>query len=95
MSQLRVLEMANNQLTGKIPRDLGKAESLTKILLSGNKLTGSIPAQVLNSKELQVFDVSMNQLKGRIPPHKLTIPASAFSHNLGLCDAPLPPCKHL
>lgn len=94
MTALQVLEMVNNRLSGRIPQELaGAFSSLTTVLLSNNRLNGSIPKEVLNIETLQHFDVSGNQLSGRIPPHNLSIPASAFSDNPGLCDAPLPPCK--
>ncbi|CAO2840719.1 unnamed protein product [Amaranthus hypochondriacus] len=93
MTFLRELKMEGNGLTGRIPKELGNAESLSTILLSNNSLSGRLPRKVLNLDNLQVFDVSWNKLSGKIPAHKANISASAFSHNVGLCDAPLPPCK--
>ncbi|KAL2907268.1 hypothetical protein RDABS01_005978 [Bienertia sinuspersici] len=95
LKHLQVLEMVSNRLSGRIPKQLGNAKELKRVLLSRNRLNGSIPSKVLNLEKLQVFDVSRNQLSGEIPAHNLSIPASAFSRNLGLCGAPLPPCKRL
>ncbi|XP_021731303.1 MDIS1-interacting receptor like kinase 2-like [Chenopodium quinoa] len=94
LHKLWVLKMVSNRLTGRIPQELGNAKQLTTILSSRHRLSGSIPKKVLNLANLQEFDVSRNQLSGKIPPHNSSIPASAFSHNLGLCNAPLPSCKN-
>ncbi|KAL2907272.1 Brassinosteroid LRR receptor kinase BRL2 [Bienertia sinuspersici] len=98
ISYINTMILSNNPFGGIIPKSLGNLKHLQvleMVLLSRNRLNGSIPSNVLNLEKLQVFDVSRNQLSGEIPAHNLSIPASAFSRNLGLCGAPLPPCKHL
>ncbi|KAL5706631.1 hypothetical protein ACHQM5_024774 [Ranunculus cassubicifolius] len=94
LSGLKRLELRGNGLSGGIPAGLGEAKELTSVVLSGNNLNGHIPQEVLNFESLVEFDVSRNNLTGRIPAHKASIPASAFKGNLGLCGAPLSPCKH-
>ncbi|KAL2944894.1 hypothetical protein RDABS01_033241 [Bienertia sinuspersici] len=94
LKNLKIIGLSSNELTGKIPNSLGELSQLSSLNLDHNKLTGSIPANVLNLMNLEVFDVSMNQLSGKIPPHKSNFPASSFSGNPGLCDAPLPPCNN-
>ncbi|KAL2923673.1 hypothetical protein RDABS01_015164 [Bienertia sinuspersici] len=95
LNELRDVLFSNNKFIGPIPPSFGNLSLLKRLLLSKNMLSGDIPSNVLNLKNLEVFNVSTNQLTGKIPPHKSSFPASAFSQNLGLCDAPLPPCNWL
>lgn len=94
LSKMILIAISQNKLTRHILHSFGKLSNLHFIALSQNKLTRSIPAKVLNLKSLEYFDVSDNHLRGRIPPQTLNISVSGFSGNLGLSDAPLPPCKH-
>ncbi|GER35086.1 leucine-rich receptor-like protein kinase family protein [Striga asiatica] len=87
------LEMEKNELVGEIPKSLGNPYRLNTILLSGNGLSGGIPMEVLNNKFLKRFNVSDNRLSGEIPAHNVSIPASGFEGNAGLCGEPLPPCN--
>lgn len=66
--QNKKLELANNNLQGKIPADLEALSNLTTLDLSNNRLTGPIPSWLLQlKKNLKKLDLSRNQFKGPIP----------------------------
>ena len=72
LSQLTLLDLGWNQLTGSIP-NFDKLPNLRYLALSRNQLTGSIPNfdKLSNLLELDLFD---NQLTGILPDHTLTNP---------------------
>ncbi|KAL6124712.1 hypothetical protein ACLB2K_077223 [Fragaria x ananassa] len=61
------LPMGENNLTGSIPRDIGKVSRLEEIYLGNNKLYGSIPSSVVNLTELTILHLQGNNLNGSIP----------------------------
>jgi pimeloyl-ACP methyl ester carboxylesterase len=61
------LQLANNNLVGAIPAELGLLSSLGNLQLAQNQLSGSIPAQLGNLIGLTYLDMSNNQLSGAIP----------------------------
>ena len=46
MTQLTVLNLCRNKLTGAIPVELGQMTQLTKLDLCANQLTGAIPGEL-------------------------------------------------
>ncbi|CAO2831801.1 unnamed protein product [Amaranthus hypochondriacus] len=65
---LEFLTIANNvNVTGSIPKSLGKLKKLYHLDLNSNSLTGPIPKEVLQSKGLKEVDLSNNKLSGPIP----------------------------
>ena len=67
LSQLEVLFLEGNSLTGPIPAWLGDLGNLTKVYLRKNYLSGTIPVKIGNLSELVMFDAGANQLSGSIP----------------------------
>ena len=61
------LDLANNQLTGEIPAELGQLTQLQFLNLGGNQLTGEIPAELAQLTQLQFLILRPNQLTGKIP----------------------------
>ncbi|XVF64978.1 hypothetical protein PTKIN_Ptkin09bG0210000 [Pterospermum kingtungense] len=61
------LDLSCNNLTGEIPRSLGKLSSIRALNLSHNHLTGSIPVSFSNLTEVESLDLSYNKLSGEIP----------------------------
>ncbi|XP_058110856.1 probable LRR receptor-like serine/threonine-protein kinase At3g47570 [Magnolia sinica] len=66
-SELNVLNLYGNLLTGRIPTELGSLTKLTRLILGLNSLTGSIPPSFGNLSSLTYLHLSRNSIKGRIP----------------------------
>ena len=66
----RVIELSldRNGLTGAIPAELGRLESLRSLSLASNRLTGGIPPGIGRLTSLEVLEISNNRLTGSIPP---------------------------
>jgi Leucine-rich repeat (LRR) protein len=64
---LRALLLANNKLSGPIPKGIGRLKNLTDLRLNRNRLTGPIPADLANAPSLQVLRLDHNRLSGPIP----------------------------
>ncbi|CAN0887955.1 DNA damage-repair/toleration protein DRT100 [Linum grandiflorum] len=72
MPKLMYIYMGNNQLSGRIPTDIGKLGSqLYALDFDGNRFTGSIPASISEliglSQNLTFIDLQNNQLSRHIP----------------------------
>ncbi|KDP41694.1 hypothetical protein JCGZ_16101 [Jatropha curcas] len=62
------LTVANNKLTGPIPRSIGRAwNTLTEALFLGNRLTGCLPFEIGYLQKATVLDFGTNLLTGPIP----------------------------
>ena len=59
--------MADNDLEGTIPPELGILTDLRTLDLNGNDLTGNIPQELANLPNLETLDLGNNQLTGEIP----------------------------
>ncbi|CDP19636.1 unnamed protein product [Coffea canephora] len=69
LTQLHVLDLSSNYLSGEIPRVVGKLASMLNLYLHDNKLTGGIPQELGMLTELLYLDLSTNSLNGSIPEH--------------------------
>lgn len=68
-SNFQELELAGNNLGGKIPPIIGDlSTSLVQINLDENLLFGSIPPHISNLVNLTLLNLSSNHLNGTIPP---------------------------
>ena len=56
-----------NNLSGKLPEDLGILRRLTHLVLRGNELTGEIPEALGDLSELVCLSLWSNELTGEIP----------------------------
>ena len=61
------LFLGGNQLTGKIPSELGDLTKLEWLYLNNNQLTTEIPAELGDLANLRVLSLMDNQLTGEIP----------------------------
>ena len=61
------LFLGSNQLTGKIPSELGGLTKLEWLYLNNNQLTGEIPAELGDLANLRGLSLMDNQLTGEIP----------------------------
>ncbi|KAJ0962687.1 hypothetical protein J5N97_027809 [Dioscorea zingiberensis] len=78
LTELRVLSLKSNHLSGSIP-DLSSLSALKLLFLSDNSLSGPIPSSLTTLSRLYRLDLSSNLLYGPIPlsfnrlPHLLTL----------------------
>ncbi|KAL7218701.1 hypothetical protein ACSBR2_011884 [Camellia fascicularis] len=84
---LQVLNLSNNDLSGRIPSCLGNLINLESLDFSQNKLSGEIPQQLTLLTFLEFLNVSNNNLTGPIPHGKKlsTFKNNSYEGNLGLC----------
>jgi Leucine-rich repeat (LRR) protein len=66
LTNLEMLYLNYNELTGTISTKIGDLKSLQQLYLSSNKLTGNIPEELYGLTSLQELDLSGNELAGRI-----------------------------
>ncbi|KAJ1285944.1 hypothetical protein BS78_03G315800, partial [Paspalum vaginatum] len=57
----------NNQLSGRIPAELGSITTLQILRFDNNKFTGAVPANISNLVNLNGLNFAGNQLHGTIP----------------------------
>ena len=67
LAALEQLGLANNQLSGVIPRELGSLSRLMFLNLEKNQLGGSVPEELGNATALIGLLLSSNRLGGTIP----------------------------
>ncbi|KAK9050151.1 hypothetical protein SSX86_030879 [Deinandra increscens subsp. villosa] len=67
LSQLRVLSLRSNGLTGGIPSDLSNLGSIRSVYLQNNKFSGGFPPSLANMTSVERVDLSGNEFSGPIP----------------------------
>ncbi|KAL4631873.1 hypothetical protein ACB092_04G009400 [Castanea dentata] len=88
------LDLSSNNFSGEIPKSIVNCDYLNVLRLENNQLTGFIPPEINQLQRLGNFSVANNLLSGPVPVFSgRTIPAESYANNLGLCGAPLEPCK--
>ncbi|WKA07398.1 hypothetical protein VitviT2T_025232 [Vitis vinifera] len=64
---LIVLNLANNNFSGKIKNSIGLLYRIQTLHLRNNSLTGALPLSLKNCKDLCLVDFGRNKLSGKIP----------------------------
>ena len=62
------IELAYNNLRGRLPPELAQLDRLETLRLYGNGLTGHIPPEFARLDRLSALELSLNLLTGHIPP---------------------------
>lgn len=68
LTNLEWLFLGNNNLSGKIPSNIGKLKNLKKLHLQKNNLSGNIPEEIYDLSKLESLTVENNKLTGKISP---------------------------
>ena len=68
LSNLAVLELYGNNLTGTIPSAIGNFSNLWYLDLERNRLTGTIPSTLAHLSKLNTLYMVCNELTGTVPP---------------------------
>ncbi len=80
MTNLRMLDLARNELVGPIPKGLGTMKDLAILQLNRNMLSGTIPSELTNNKRLQILLLDNNHLHGRTEELCAAQGAPKFKH---------------
>ncbi|ESQ38820.1 hypothetical protein EUTSA_v10022498mg [Eutrema salsugineum] len=67
LSQLRVLSLRSNRLSGQIPPDFSNLTHLRSLYLQHNEFSGEFPASITQLTGLIRLDISSNNFSGPIP----------------------------
>ncbi|KAK1376060.1 putative BRASSINOSTEROID INSENSITIVE 1-associated receptor kinase 1 [Heracleum sosnowskyi] len=67
LTNLQIILLQNNNITGPIPVELGRLRKLHTLDLSDNHFTGGIPFTLSHLKSLQYLRLNNNTLSGEIP----------------------------
>ena len=75
---VKIIDLSENNLSGKVPEEITKLHRLGTLNLSNNHFTRSIPSIIGNLNLLETLDLSRNQLSGSIPQSLSSI--SSLNH---------------
>ncbi|KAJ9179552.1 hypothetical protein P3X46_011327 [Hevea brasiliensis] len=64
---LEILDLADCQLSGHLPNNLGEFKNLYQLLLSANSISGPIPISLGDLTWVKIIDLSQNNLNGSLP----------------------------
>eukprot|EP01034_Spumella_vulgaris_P024925 gene24925-31321_t len=67
LTQLRVMQFANNHFSGSIPHELYNVTTLIELYLVDNQLTGTLPEAVSRLHDLVELTLSYNHFSGSFP----------------------------
>ncbi|XP_047094534.1 receptor-like protein EIX1 [Lolium rigidum] len=67
LSNLRMLEVSENQLSGSVPVEIGMLTNLSYIDLSNNNLSGSLPTEIGTLTKLTHLHLGHNNFSGSLP----------------------------
>ncbi|KAJ9679640.1 hypothetical protein PVL29_021538 [Vitis rotundifolia] len=64
---LVVLNLANNDFSGKIKHSIGLLHYMQTLHLRNNSLIGALPSSLKNCSDLRLIDLGKNKLSGKVP----------------------------
>ena len=67
LTNLRYLDLDNNEFSGTLPEEWGALENLVELRISSSQLTGGIPDSYGNMKSITQFSLSYNKLNKPVP----------------------------
>eukprot|EP00899_Mesostigma_viride_P022111 jgi/Mesvir1/3084/Mv19883-RA.1 len=93
LQSLQEFTIANTQVSGSVPPNLGSLGSLTTLVLARNRLSAALPASLGSLAQLRYLDVQENALDGIIPASfgdLKSLAGASFARNEAMCGR-LPP----
>ena len=85
LTDLDVLDLSYNNLSGQIPAWIGTAfPNLVILNLRSNMFSGRLPSLLSNLSSLHVLDLAQNNLMGKIPVTLVELKAMAQDHNMSI-----------
>ncbi|KAJ8527740.1 hypothetical protein K7X08_015191 [Anisodus acutangulus] len=81
MTELFVLDLRKNNISGTLPPLCAQSTSLTTIVLNGNHFEGTLPISLYNCRQLEVFDVGNNAIYDTFPARLGTLQALQVFEN--------------
>ncbi|XP_059276989.1 receptor-like protein EIX2 [Lycium ferocissimum] len=81
---LIIIDLAENHLSGEIPKEITSLSALVCLNLSRNNFTGAIPHDIGNLQDLESLDLSRNKLSCSFPPsiaELVSLAVANFSFN--------------
>jgi len=89
---MQSLDLANNQLSGPIPKELGDLTNLENLVLNKNQLGGPIPRELGVLGNLTVLELGNNELTGSLPKELGNLRSLATLRlNNNQLSGPIPP----
>ena len=67
LSNLKVLSLKSNNLTGTLPTEVGKLVNIKQLHLASNSLEGAIPSEIGHCAQLEQLEILINNMEGTIP----------------------------
>ncbi|KAJ4950731.1 hypothetical protein NE237_027563 [Protea cynaroides] len=85
LTQLRVLSLRSNRLSGELPSDFSQLKLLRSLYLQDNRFAGEFPSSLTRLTRLTRLDLSFNNFTGQIPfsVNNLTHLTGLFLQNNG------------
>ncbi|XP_060209557.1 receptor-like protein EIX1 [Lycium barbarum] len=77
---LKIIDLAENHLSGEIPKEITSLSALVSLNLSRNNFTGVIPRDIGNLQNLEFLDLSRNKLSCTFPPSIAELPNLALAN---------------
>ncbi|XP_058108813.1 tyrosine-sulfated glycopeptide receptor 1 [Magnolia sinica] len=66
LTDITLVELNNNELSGELPQTIGKLTNLEQLLIHANNLSGSLPWSLTNCTNLKSLNLRGNSLDGEI-----------------------------
>ena len=81
LSNLRILSLWGNQLSGEIPASFGNLEQLEELSLFLNSLSGDFPPELATLSNLRELSIAGNELNGCLPDELKHVPLNDFGES--------------
>ncbi|CAK4482126.1 unnamed protein product [Aphanomyces euteiches] len=91
LTNLQVLRLPYNHLSGPVPAWIGAMTSLKVLELIGNALTGSLPPSIIDNVELEELSLGENAITGDLPNSIKVLPLRVLDLHGNNLSGSIPP----